>query len=208
MLSDKTMRIVVCGVMCLMYFSGCAQITGLFMDKPFSQKAKAEFDEENKDNIPLKESGYRVLYINSKMFRYHDYATYSINKKQEVVLELFAAGKMIGTIEILDKKICILNDCMKKWSAARGFFGKVSYGDLFNDIFFGRDIFKGVGKQIEPSKNPNNPNEMTVIQRFQKNGEWFYYRYNSEHILFKNLTNGVVISLEKYIEPKIPLDEQ
>lgn len=43
------------------------------------------------------------------------------------------------------RSICFSQKCSAKWIAARDLFGKVSYGDLFDDIVLGRDIFKGLG---------------------------------------------------------------
>lgn len=168
----------------------------LFVDKPVSKDARSEYDKQKQENAPKKESGKRVLYINAKTFRYYDYVTFALNKKQEIFIELFTAGKSIGTLEISKRRICILKDCVRKWPAAKEFFGKVSYGDLFDDIFFGRDIFGGVGKVLE--------RDGAVVQRLQKNGEIIYYRRTSEGVLFKNMSNGIIVSLHKYEEPKVP----
>lgn len=177
--------------------AGCAQMgfMDLFSDKPVSKEARSEYNKQKQENAPKKEAGKRLLYINAKTFRYYDYVTFSTNKKQEIFIELFAAGKTIGTLDVTKRRICILKDCARKWPAAKNFFGKVSYGDLFDDIFFARDIFGGIGKVIEPGG--------ALVQRFQKNGEIIYYRRTDSGVLFKNMSNGVTISLDKYQEPKV-----
>lgn len=183
------------GLVIALFLGGCSQVAGLFSDQPVSKEAKKEYKSQKQADLPKQEKGYRILYINAKNFRYYDYVTYGINKKQEITLELFAAGKTIGVIEITKKKICILNDCARKWPTAKNFFGKVSYGDLFDDIFMGRDIFDGIGKIIQPNG--------VLIQRFQKGGEIIYYERSDGHILFKNMSNGVSIALDKYVEQKV-----
>lgn len=187
-----------CASALVLAISGCANFTALdlFVDKPVSKDARTEYDKQKQENAPKKESGKRILYINAKTFRYYEYVTLAVNKKQEIFIDLFAAGKSLGTLEVRKRKICLLKGCVRKWPAAKEFFGKVSYGDLFDDIFFGRDIFGGVGKVIE--------RDGALVQRFQKNGEIIYYRRTSEGVLFKNMSNGVVVSLHQYQEPKVP----
>ncbi len=122
----------------VLLLGGCAGngIGDLFSDRPVSKEARSEYKKQEQENAPKKETGYRLLYMNTKVFRYYDYVTFGVNKKQEIVLELFASGKTIGVIEILKRKVCILKDCARKWPAAKNIFGQVSYGDLFDDIFF------------------------------------------------------------------------
>lgn len=185
-------------ILVLLVFSGCAGNSGfldLLSDKPVSKEARTEYGKQKQANAPKKEVGQRILYINAKTFRYYDYVTFGVNRRQDISIELFASGKTIGTIEINKHRICILKDCARKWPAAKSFFGSVSYGDLFDDIFFGRDIFDGVGKVIDQ--------DGALIQRFQKNGEIIYYRRTATSTLFKNMNNGVTISFDKYQEPKI-----
>ncbi len=184
-----------------LFWSGCAQTTKLFSNQPLTKQAKKAFILQSQEKIqPQKDSGYRILYINSKNFRYYDYVTFKVNHKNEIILGLFTSGKNIGTIHISHNKICILNDCARKWPAAKNFFGKVSYGNLFDDIFFGRNIFGGVGMKII--------DQNTIIQRFQKGGEVIYYERSSGHIAFKNLSNGVNIVFDVYKPPAIvPEDE-
>ena len=39
---------------------------------------------------------------------------------------------------------------------------------------------------------------------FEKNGEIIYYRRTKDGVLFKNMSNGVIVSLHKYQEPRVP----
>lgn len=180
------------------FVGGCANlgVLDLFSDKPVSKDALSQYNQQKQENAPKKATGKRVLYIKSRIFNYYDYATFAVNKKQEIFIELFAGGKTIGTLEVNKRRICILKDCARKWPVAKEFFGKVSYGDLFDDIFFQRDIFGGVGKVIE--------RDGALVQRFQKNGEIIYYRRTKDGVLFKNMSNGVIVSLHKYQEPRVP----
>ncbi len=195
----KSLATSLCGAaLSAILLGGCANlgVLDLFSDKPVSKDALSQYNQQKQENAPTKEVGKRVLYIKSRIFNYYDYATFAINKKQEIFIELFAGGKTIGTLEVSKRKICILKDCARKWPAAKEFFGKVSYGDLFDDIFFQRDIFGGIGKVIEPGG--------ALVQRFQKNGEIIYYHRTAKGVLFKNMSNGVVVSLHKYEEPRVP----
>lgn len=185
------------GVVALAFFlTGCTQgaLKDLFVNRPVSKQAKQKQAQIQEQNAP-KNTSKKLLYISSKNFRYYDYATFGVNARGEIILELFAAGKSIGTIEINKRKMCILNDCVCKIPAAKRFFGKVSYGDLFDDILLGRDIFRAEGLVIESSD--------AIVQRFQKNGEMIYYRRTKEGVLFKNMTTGVTVSLFVYEPQKI-----
>lgn len=195
----KSLAISLCvATLSAIVFGGCTNlgILDLFSDKPVSKDALSQYNQQKQENAPTKEVGKRVLYIKSRIFNYYDYATFAVNKKQEIFIELFTGGKAIGTLEVSKHRICILKDCVRKWPTAKEFFGKVSYGDLFDDIFFQRDIFGGIGKVIEPSG--------AIVQRFQKNSEIIYYHRTAKGVLFKNMSNGVTVSLHKYEEPKVP----
>ena len=180
------------------FFTGCAKgaLQDFFANRPVSKEGKTRQTKIQAQSTP-KNTSKKLLYINSKMFRYYDYATFGVNDKQEIVIELFGAGKSIGNIEITKRKICILGDCVRKIPAAKRFFGKVSYGDLFDDILFGRDIFRAEGLVVEGND--------AFVQRFQKNGEMIYYRRTKEGVLFKNTTTGVTLSLFNY-EPQKVID--
>lgn len=186
----------------VLMLGGCVNtgVSDLFSDKPVSKDALLQYNKKKQEDAPKKTEGKRVLYVKSRAFSYYDYITFAVNAKQEIFLELFAAGRAIGAIEVSKYRICILQDCARKWPAAKEFFGKVSYGDLFDDIFFQRDIFGGIGKVLEPGG--------AVVQRFQKNGELIFYRRTEGGVLFKNMSNGVVVSLFKYEEPRVPKELQ
>lgn len=175
-------------------------MTKLFTNQPLSKQGKINLILQSQQIKPTQQqdSGFKILRINSKNFRYYDYATFKVNDKQEITLQLFAAGKTIGTIHITNNKICILNDCARKWPAAKSFFGKVSYGNLFDDIFFGRDIFNAAGLKIIDAN--------TIIQRFQKGGELILYERSNGNISFRNLTNGVSIIFNTY-KPQTIIEE-
>lgn len=182
------------------FFSGCSSVLGIFTNQPVSKDAKQQYNAKIAEENSFVESGKRILLINSPMIRYHEYITFSVDKKQRIKIQLFYAGKELGTIEIRNNRVCILDECHRKWPIAKRFFGKVSYGDLFNDILFGEDIFGGIGKVIIPNGN--------LVQRFEMGGELIFYERGKNHILFKNLTNGMTLRLDKYIEQKVaPEDE-
>lgn len=193
----------VLGIVALAFFlTGCANgaLQDFFSNRPISKEGKAKQAKIEEQNSP-KDTSKKLLYINSKNFRYYDYATVGVNAKNEIIIELFAAGKTIGNIEIGKRKICILSDCVRKIPAAKRFFGKVSYGDLFDDILLGRDIFRAEGLVIESNTNSHT----AIVQRFQKNGEMIFYRRTKEGVIFKNTTTGVTLSLFSY-EPQKVID--
>ena len=197
----------VLGIVALAFFlTGCAtsSLQDFFSNRPVSKEGKAKqakIEEQNSPQNFLKDTSKKLLYINSKNFRYYDYATVGVNSKNEIIIELFTAGKTIGNIEIGKRKICILGDCVRKIPAAKRFFGKVSYGDLFDDILLGRDIFRAEGLVIESNTNSHT----AIVQRFQKNGEMIFYRRTKEGVIFKNTTTGVTLSLFSY-EPQKVID--
>ena len=194
----------VLGIVALAFFlTGCASgaLQDFFSNRPISKEGKAKQAKIEEQNSP-KDTSKKLLYINSKSFpRYYDYANIGVNAKNEIIIELFAAGKSIGNIEVGKRKICFLGDCARKIPAAKRFFGKVSYGDLFDDILLGRDIFRAEGLVIESNTN----SQPAIVQRFQKNGEMIFYRRTKEGVIFKNTTTGVTLSLFSY-EPQKVID--
>lgn len=140
-------------------------------------------------------SSVKLLYINTAPFKFYDYARLNTYQSGLVKLELFKYAQTIGSIRIKAGKMCVLTECSYKWPISKKFFGAVSYGDLFEDIIFGRDIFGGKGKQV-------GPNGISV-QRFQQSGEMIYYERKPGHILFKNMSTGVTIGVDDY-EPLSP----
>lgn len=135
-------------------------------------------------------SDIKLLYINTAPFKFYDYARLNTYQSGLVKLELFKYAQTMGSIRIKKGRMCVLTECSYKWPISKKFFGAVSYGDLFEDIIFGRDIFGGKGKQIL------GPNE--VVQRFNQSGEMIYYERKKGHTLFKNMTTGVTIGVDDY----------
>ena len=66
----------------------------------------------------------------------------------------------------------------------------MSYGDLFEDIIFARDIFDGEGKGIAPNG--------AMVQWFVKSGQEIYYERNDSYTLFHNRSNGVIVGIQSY----------
>ncbi len=169
---------------------------------------------------PIKPSDdeLKLVLIKSKNIRFYDFGTLSIsganpadlatnpsdsntsNTSQShsglrIELRVFKLGKFLGSFVVTKSEICYtdfdkIDDCAPKWVAARSFFGSVSYGELFEDIFQKKDIFDGQGKRIGADD--------TAIQEFSYGGEKFYYERSQKRIYFKNLSNGVIVSIEDY----------
>lgn len=131
----------------------------------------------------------KLVYIISDKVRFYDFGIVDTNPN-EATLEIFKLGKSIGKFVIKDDVICFMEQCALKWPASKSFFGKVSYDNLFEDILRKNDIFDGIGKHIEA----NN----TIVQTFNYGGEKIYYERSDDRVYFKNLTNGVIISIENY----------
>ena len=85
----------------------------------------------------------------------------------------------------------MMKQCTSRWLAARGFFGEVSYPNLFNDILSARDIFDGEGKRVA--------HDGTFVQWFVKGGQEIYYERKKNRVLFKNLTTNLTIGIEDYL---------
>lgn len=177
---NKIVCFFTAGFICF-FFASCSSIGNFFIDK----------SDINKPQIKKEKPDFKLVYIKTAPFRFYDYGVLSIEDK-EIKLELFKLGRSMGNIRILSSKICFLNDCAPKWPAAKNFFGKVSYGDLFEDILLQKDIFDGIGKQIEKDG---------IIQRFQKSGEIIFYERKTGHTLFRNMSTGVTISIDDYKPP-------
>ncbi|PAF46688.1 hypothetical protein BKH46_06890 [Helicobacter sp. 12S02634-8] len=171
------------------FFASCASVGDFFLNKPSKEALSNKQGAFNEDKKPAQ---FKLIYIKTALFKYYDYGILDITPK-DIQLKLFKLGKTIGSISIGPSQICFLSDCAPKWPAAKEFFGKVSYGDLFEDILLGKDIFGGIGKQIAPND--------TLIQRFQKSGEIIFYERKKGHILFRNMTTGVAIAIDDYDSP-------
>ncbi len=135
-------------------------------------------------------SNVKLIYINTAPFKFYDYARLNTYQSGLVKLELFKYAQTIGSIRIKAGRMCVLTECSYKWPISKKFFGKVSYGDLFEDILFARDIFGGKGKQVGPGG--------IAVQRFQQSGEMIYYERKPGHTLFKNMSTGVTIGVDDY----------
>lgn len=176
------------GIFVCLFLTSCASLQNFFLPKDPSEKSS------QKSNNIKQAPRFKLVYIKTAMFRFYDYGILEVEPK-EIRLELFKLGKSIGSIRVKRSEICFLNDCAPKWPAAKNFFGKVSYGDLFDDILLSKDIFDGIGKQIAPDGG--------VIQRFQKSGEIFFYERKPGHTLFRNMSTGVAISIDDYVDPSL-----
>lgn len=148
------------------------------------------FTPQEQEPQNLITSTIKLLYINTAPFKFYDYGRLNTYKSGLVKLELFKYSQTIGSIRIKAGRMCVLTECSYKWPISKKFFGKVSYGDLFEDILFARDIFGGKGKQV-------GPNGISV-QRFQQSGEMIYYERKPGHTLYKNMTTGVTIGVDDY----------
>ncbi|MDU7693635.1 MAG: hypothetical protein E7K04_05280 [Helicobacter sp.] len=172
----------------VIFLSACSQTGRLFTDAPVSN-----LDIED---APKRSVEFKLLYIKSPTISYYDYSILRTSRDGTIILELFKLGRNFGNITIAKNTICFLNDCAPKWPASKRFFGKVAYGNLFDDILLSRDIFEGKGRAVAT--------DGSSIQRFQQSGQIIYYQRTKNGVLFRNLTNGVIISLEKYIDPSKP----
>lgn len=172
--------------------------------------------------IKLRDDELKLVLIKSKNIRFYDFGTLSVsgasganpsdsanlsdsntsNLKQSpsdlrIELRVFKLGKFLGSFVVTKSEICYtdfdkIDDCAPKWVAARSFFGNVSYGELFEDIFQKKDIFDGQGKRVGTNG--------VEIQEFSYGGEKFYYERSQKRIYFKNLSNGVIVSIEDYVK--------
>ncbi|CRI35162.1 putative [Helicobacter heilmannii] len=158
--------------------------------KIFIKKSYAQRQREEAAKIRQELEKFKLIYIYTPVLRFYDYGTIGRTKEGDLELVLYKLSHRFGDIIIKKNYICFSGTCMAKWSAARDMFGKVSYGNLFDDIVLGRDIFHGLGKQIAPNG--------TLIQRFVENGQLIYYERTFGKTLFQNMTTGVAIVFEAY----------
>lgn len=151
--------------------------------------------------LKISEDELKLILIKSQNIRFYDFGTLSVNYDgaggMRIELRIFKLGKFLGSFVVTNSEICYTDfdkrdDCAPKWVAARSFFGNVSYGELFEDIFQKNDIFDAQGKRLEA--------DGTIIQEFTYGGQKIYYERSQNRIYFKNLTNGVIVSIEDYIK--------
>ncbi|PAF42419.1 hypothetical protein [Helicobacter sp. 11S02629-2] len=169
-------------------------LAGLFLVACASRSPEANafgrgLPEEQKP-MNLLDSEIKLVYIQTPLFNFYDYARLNTYRSGLIKLELFKYGQTIGSIRIKGSRMCVLNECSFKWPISKKFFGSVSYGNLFQDILFGKDIFDGRGKIVAA----NN----VVVQRFQQSGQVIYYERKPGHRLFKNLSTNVTIAIDDY----------
>lgn len=137
-------------------------------------------------------SGTKLVLLNTPMIKFYDLAVVRISY-YAIHVDLFQTGVPIGTLEITKSDVCFQGECAPKSLAARKIFGVVSYGDLFDDIFLGNDIFQGRGMRISK--------QGVLTQRFVMNNQEILYERTADYTVFKNLSNGVVISIQPYVLP-------
>lgn len=131
-------------------------------------------------------SGTKLLLLNAPTIKFYDLAVVRVSY-YAIYVDLFQMGIPIGSLEITKSDVCFQGECAPKSLAARKIFGEVSYGDLFDDIFLGNDIFQGRGMRIS--------RKGVLTQRFILNSQEILYERTAEYTVFKNLTNGVSVSI-------------
>lgn len=139
-------------------------------------------------------SGTKLLLLNTPTIKFYDLAVVRIFS-YAIYVDLFQMGIPIGSLEITKSDVCFQGECAPKSLTARKIFGEVSYGELFDDIFLGNDIFQGRGMRIS--------REGVLTQRFILNNQEILYERTADYIVFKNLSNGVSISIQNYVPPNM-----
>ena len=139
-------------------------------------------------------SGTKLLLINTPAIKFYDLAVVRYSQ-YAIHVDLFQMGAPIGALEITKNEICFQGECAPKSLAARKILGEVSYGDLFDDIFFAQDIFGSRGLRITK--------EGVLTQRFLLNNQEIFYERTAQYTVFKNLTKGIVISIQNYTFPNM-----
>ena len=176
-------------IVCAVLLSACAELGDSF-------STLFQTDTQSSQEEVIKPTKFKILEIRSPQISFYDFATITY-KKKATELKLYKLGKVVGSITIKPSSICFNDDCLGKWNAAKNFFGAVSYGNLFEDIIFGRDIFDGEGKGIAPNG--------AMMQWFVKSGQEIYYERNEAYTIFQNKSNGVLIGIQQYnVTPFLP----
>lgn len=139
-------------------------------------------------------SGTKLIMLNTPTIKFYDLAVVRVSY-YAIYVDLFQTGVPIGSLEITKNEVCFQGECAPKSLTARKLFGVVSYPDLFDDIFLGNDIFQGKGLRI--AKNG------VLTQRFLLNDQEILYERSADYTIFKNLSNGVVVSIQTYNPPDI-----
>lgn len=136
----------------------------------------------------INEEDLKLVLIKSKNIKFYDFGV--LKTSPNIQLDVFKLGKFLGSFTIKSNEICFQDDCAPKWPASRAFFGNVSYDTLLEEILLKKDIFDGLGRKLDKNES--------IIQHFKYGGEEIYYERGKGRIYFKNLTSGVLISIEDY----------
>lgn len=154
----------------------------------FISCATPQLQEEVNNQANINKKDLKLVLIKSKNISFYDFGI--LNLTPEISLELFKLGKSIGKFMIKEREICFDDDCAPKWVASKAFFGDVGYDTLFEEILSKKDIFDGIGKSIGANG--------LITQKFSFGGNDFIYEHSDDVIFFKNLTNGVIVIINKF----------
>lgn len=182
---------VVFGI-CVALFLGACSSTSQGWNDFLSMFNKQEPVDPNSLESLAHVSGSKLLLINTPVIKFYDLAVVRFSY-YAIHVDLFQMGAPIGALEISKNEVCFQGECAPKALVARKVFGEVSYADLFDDIFFSSDIFGGKGLRITK--------EGVLTQRFLLNNQEILYERTNEYTVFKNLTKGIVISIQNYSFP-------
>lgn len=152
-----------------------------------------EIDPDSIDSLQSI-SGTKLLLLNTPTIKFYDLAVVRVSY-YAINVDLFQMGVPIGTFVITKSDVCFQGECAPKSLMARKIFGEVSYGELFDDIFFGKDIFQSRGIRISRKR--------VFTQRFVLNKQEILYERTAEYTSFKNLSNGVTITIQDYVPPEM-----
>lgn len=184
---------VIFGICVVLFFGACSS-TSEGWNNFLSMFNKQEPVDPNALESLAHVSGSKLLLINTPVIKFYDLAVVRFSY-YAIHVDLFQMGAPIGALEISKNEVCFQGECAPKSLVARKVFGEVSYGDLFDDIFFSADIFGGKGLRITK--------EGVLTQRFLLNNQEILYERTNEYTVFKNLTKGIVISIQNYSFPNM-----
>lgn len=169
-------------------------IFGAFLFSACSLIDEFQIPHDNPNDPPVLEpTKFKILLLDTPQVKFYDFASFKYSKNV-LNVELYKLGRVASQMSITKSEVCMQKQCTSKWIAARQFFGKVSYANLFDDILAARDIFNGEGKRVS--------NDGAFVQWFIKGGQEFYYERAKNKLLFKNLSLGITIGIEDYIPQK------
>lgn len=145
---------------------------------------------DHKNKYKVIDTGFKVLYVKSKIFNFYNFATIDKKDKNNVEILLYNNKKPFGKVKIRPNSVCFMGECSYAWPASKEFFGSVAYNQLFSQIVLGLPIFHGLGTLLQK--------DGVVVQRFIRDGQLIFYKVDKEEIIFQNFTNGIVISIKPY----------